>query len=228
MSKIDRNKETIVEETISSTENFFTKNKNILMYGTLGVVALVAIYFAYGHFISRPKAEQALVQISKAEELFAQDSFRLALVGDGNNLGFEGIIKEYGSTPSGHLALFYAGICNMHLGNYEQAIVDLKKFSPNDEVLGARALSNIGDCYVELGQEEEGLKYFIKAANKRENAFSAGYLMKAAAVYENMNNYQEALKLYEIISMKYNDSPDAQDINKYIARARVFIDQKSK
>ena len=62
---------------------------------------------------------------------------KLALNGDGNYLGFLDIAKDYKLTKSGNLAIYSAGICYLHLGNYQEAIDYLNKYSKKDKVIGS-------------------------------------------------------------------------------------------
>ncbi|MDR2562876.1 MAG: tetratricopeptide repeat protein [Prevotellaceae bacterium] len=213
-----------VIETMHKAEAFFLKNKNPLIYGLVGIVVVVGGLFAYREFVSKPKNKEAAAQMYKAQNHFAKDSFRLALYGDGtmDGAGFEQIAEEYGSTDAGNLANFCAGVCCLQIGEYEKGIEFLERFKSDDEVLAPRALANIGDCYVEIENYEQALKYFLKAAKLKENNLAAKYLMKATAIYEKNGNYAEALKLYQEIKTKYADSSEAQDVDKYIEHAKVL------
>ena len=213
-----------VIETMHKAEAFFVKNKNPLIYGLVGIVVVVGGFFAYREFVSKPKNQEAAAQMFQAQNYFAKDSFRLALYGDGTltGAGFEQITEDYGSTEAGNLANFCAGVCCLQIGEYEKGIGFLERFKSDDEILAPRALSNIGDCYVETEDFEQALKYFLKAARLKENNLAAKYLMKATAIHEKNGNYAEALKLYEEIKTKYNDSPEAQEIDKYIEHARIL------
>lgn len=228
MSTTNRKNESFSEkvgETIAQGESFLLKFKgyqNHLVYGLGGLLILIAGYFAYNEFVVKPKEMEAQKQIFQAERNFSQDLYKEALSGDGNTLGFLSVIENYGGTATGNLARFYAGICQMHLGEFEAAIENLKKFNSKDEILSARALCNIGDCYAELNNADEALNYFLKAAKHRDNSFAAAYLMKATAVYELQGKYEEALKLYEQIKHNYSKSPEANDIEKYIGRAQML------
>ena len=51
-----------------------------------------------------------------------------------------------------------------------------------------------------------------------DNVFAAEYLLKAAAVCEELGNSDKALKLYENIKENYPQSIEGYDIDKYISR----------
>jgi tetratricopeptide (TPR) repeat protein len=219
----DKDQAAELVEGIHKVEDFFKKNKNILIYTVGGLLIIIAGYFGYGEFISKPRNSEALEQMFVPQNHFERDSFRLALKGNGMlEPGFETIADEYGSTPSGNLANFYAGVCFLKLGEYEQAIDYFGKFKSNDEIFAPRALANIGNCYVELGDYETAVKYFEQAAHKKNNLSSAAYLMKATAVLEKLGQYTKALKLYEEIKNNYPESSEAGNIDKYIERVKIL------
>ena len=202
-----------VEQTLTRTEQFLEQNYKPLLYVLAGAVLLVGIAWLLRMYISK-KNEEALSQMYMAEQYFGQDSLRLALNGDGNNLGFIDIAKEYRSTRSGKLANFYAGACLMHLGQYEEAIGYLTKYKQNDEVIAPQAKGLIGDAHVELGDMAAGIKNYLEAADMAENAFLTPiYLMKAGMLYENEGKWSDALKLYERVQDKYPESNEGRSID---------------
>ena len=78
----------------------------------------------------------------------------------------------------------------------------------------------IGDCYVNMGNTKEGISYFEKAAKEADNeVISPIYLKKAGIAYENLKEYDKAVKAYTTIKDKYYTSMEASDIDKYITRA---------
>ena len=213
-----------VEQTLTKTEQFLEQNYKPLLYVLAGAVVLVGIVWLLRMYTSK-KNDEALSQMFMAEQYFGQDSLSLALNGDGNNLGFIDIAKEYKSTRSGKLANFYAGACLMHLGQYEEAISYLNKYKLDDEVIAPQAKGLIGDAKVELGDNTAGIKNYIVAADMAENAFLTPiYLVKAGMLYEMESNWAEALKLYERIQEKYPESNEGRSIDKYIARVKLHID----
>jgi tetratricopeptide (TPR) repeat protein len=224
----NKDKEQVVEivEGIHKIENFFRKYKNVLTYTVGGVILIVAVYVGYKEFISKPHQKEALEQMVIPQNYFEKDSFRLALEGQGLlEPGFETIANDYSSTPSGNLANFYAGVCCLKLGEYEQAIEYFGKFKSDDEIFAPRALANIGNCYVELGELDKAGQYFERAAHVKDNLASPSYLMKATVVYEKLGQYSKALKLYEEIKYKYPESNEAGTIDKYIERVKTLASE---
>jgi len=213
-----------VEHTLTQTEQFLEQNYKPLLYVLVGAVVLVGLFWLLRMYTNKQN-DEALSQMFMAEQYFADDSLSLALNGDGNNLGFIDIAKEYKATKSGKLANFYAGACMMHLGQFEEAIDYLGKYSVKDEVIAPQAKGLIGDAKVELGDPAAGIKYYIEAADMAENSFHTPiYLVKAGMLYESEGNYAEALKLYERIQDKYPESNEGRSIDKYIARVKLHID----
>ena len=213
-----------VEQTLTKTEQFLEQNYKPLLYVLVGLVAVVGIFWLLKLY-SGKKNEEAQSQMFMAEQYFAQDSLKLALNGDGNNLGFIDISDQYKMTKSGKLANYYAGACLMHLGQFEEAIGYLKNYKVKDDVLAPEAIGLIGDANVELGNNDEGIKYYLEAADMADNSFHTPiYLMKAGMIYEIAGNYPEALKLYEKIQDKYPESTEGKSIDKYIARVKMHID----
>ncbi|MDR0367884.1 MAG: tetratricopeptide repeat protein [Bacteroidales bacterium] len=224
-NKDSKDNEQIVEivEEIHKIEEFFKKYKNVLFYTVGGLILLIVVYVGYRELISKPLINEALEQMVIPQNYFEKDSFALALKGQGDlERGFEYIANEYASTPSGNLAKFYAGVCCLRLGEYNQAIDYFEKFKSDDEIFAPRALANIGNCYVELGELETAVAYFERAARSKDNLASPSYMMKAAAVYEKLGQYSKALQLYEEIKYKYPDSNEAYVVDKYIERVKIL------
>ena len=206
-----------VEEALSKTELWIEEHQKTL-WGIL--IALLVVAFAiFGINRYRQKRnETASKQIFNAEAAFEKENYDVALNGDGNNVGFLDIISNYGSTKTGKLASYYAGICYMKQGNYNDAIEYLKKYSNNDQILSAMALGAIGDCYMELGNNAEAANYYGKAARKNPNDFTSPmFLSKEGMTYEIMGNYGKALEAYKSLKKDFPLSNEAFEISKNIA-----------
>lgn len=209
-----------VEEVYSKTEQYIHENKKSLAIIIVAIVVIVGGYFAFQNFYLGPQELEAQKEMFMAEKYFETDSLDKAINGDGVNYGFVDIISEYGSTPSGNLAHYYLGICYLKKEMYEEAIEELSSFSSNDILVSSISLGGIGDAYMELGDTENAIRYYKKAAENKANELSSPiYLMKAGLAAEKMGDYKEAVELYETIKKDYPKSSEGQTIEKYITRA---------
>lgn len=213
-----------VEQALTKTEQYIEENQKSLTIIIAAIIVVVGGYLSYKNFYLAPKEKEAQEEMFMAERYFEQDSFQLALEGDISALGFLDIIDEYGITKTADLAYYYAGICYLRTGQYEEAIEYLKQFDSNDRLVSSIALGAIGDAYVELDNLKEGVAFYEKAAENTENGFTSPiYLKKAGIVYEKLEEYEKAINAYKTIKIKYPESDEAKDIDKYIAAAETHI-----
>ena len=212
----NENAEAVVE-AISKTEQFFKKYGKTLGIAAAAVVVVTLGLFLWNMLVYVPAANEAKGQMAYAEEYFRAGDYEVAMNGNGNELGFAEIIDQYGA-KAGASAYFYAGVCELHLGNWESAINYLKNYNGKDAILKARATACIGDAYVALENYEQALVYFVKAAGVIDNLYAADYLLKAGAVAEKLGQNEKALGFYETIKNKYPQSVAGYDIDKYIGR----------
>jgi tetratricopeptide (TPR) repeat protein len=213
-----------VENLLSKTENYIEENQKSLTIIVTAIVVVVLGYLGYTNLYVAPLENEARSQIYMAERYFEQDSFYLALYGDGNYPGFVDIIDEYSVTNTANLARYYAGISFLRIGEYHDAIENLTKFDSGDQLVSPVALGAIGDAYVELGELENAASFFTKATRRRSNEFTSPiYWMKAGMVYEELEKYNKALEAYEKIKDNYPDSTEGGQVEKYITRVQLKI-----
>ena len=212
----NENAEAVVE-AVSKTEKFFNENGKLLGGIVIAFAVVAAAVFCWYKFAYQPAVVEAQGQMAYAEQNFRNGDFELALNGDGNVLGFSQIIDEYGA-KAGKSVYFYAGVCELQLGNWDLAIKNLQSYKGKDAMLKARATACIGDAYVGLEDYAKALNYFEKAAAVVDNMYAAGYLLKAGIVAEKLGENTKALGFYETIKDKYPQSMEGYDIDKYIGR----------
>jgi TolA-binding protein len=217
--EVQENNAEALENALTRTEQYIESNQKSLTIIVIAIIVIVGTFLGYKKLYIAPMEKEAQSQVFVAEQYFEDEAYDLALNGDGNYLGFLDIIKSYGPTKVGNLSNYYAGISYRALGEYETAIDHLKRFSTSDKMITSVAYGAIGDCYVQLENYQEGVKFYVKAATAGKNSFSSPlYLMKAGMVYEELGKKAEALKVYETIKSDYSKSPEAREIEKYITR----------
>ncbi len=206
-----------VATAVSKTEKFLNENKKTLIWVLCAIVVLVALGLIYQYAYSVPRTKEAVNQAFTAEMYFADGEFDKALNGDENAMGLAEVIKEYGGKAP-KAVYFEAGVCALQLGEWDQAISYLNKYNGKDPLINARAIACKGDAYSAKEDYKKASDLYMKAANTADNVFAAAYLLKAGVVYEKLGHMQKALDAYNTIKVKYPQSVEAYDINKYIER----------
>ena len=206
-----------VATTVSGVEDFFKKNQKWIEWALIAVLVIIFGIFAINRWVVAPAKAEAQGQMFKAEQSFRAGDFETALNGDGNVLGFTDIISSYGK-KAGKSVYLYAGLCNLQLGNNEEALSLLGKYKTGDKIMQGRAWCAMGDAYSNLKDYRNALSFYKKAAELEDNALAANYLLKAALVSEELGDTAGALKLYKEIETKYPQTLEGYDIQKYISR----------
>ncbi len=213
-----------VESAYDKTEQFFEDNQKIILGVVAALILIIGGYVGWKKFIIAPKETEAASQMFRAEQYFQQDSFRIALDGKGQYPGFLQIIDDYGMTSSSNLSYYYAGISYLHLGEYENAIEYLGKFSSDDDVLSVIAIGATGDAYMELGETDKAISSYMEAAEEKNNKFTSPvYLMKAAQAIEGKGEFEKAVKLYERLEKEFPTTNEGRSAEKYKARAKASL-----
>ena len=213
-----------VQEVYSKTETFIDQNKSLITGLVGGLIVLISGYFAYNSLYLGPLEDEAREEMFMAEKYFKLDSFNLAIDGRADFAGFIEIADKYGSTKAGDLANYYLGMSFLNLGEFESAIDALNQFDGDDEILATLAIGAKGDALLELENTEKAIDQYEKAANRKTNEFTTPFFfMKAARAQEMVGDYKAAAENYNKIKTDYKKSPEANDIDKFIARAEANL-----
>ncbi|MDB9964050.1 CDC27 family protein [Vicingaceae bacterium] len=221
-----KNEELIVDvqEVYSKTETFIDQNKSLITGLVGGIIVLIASYFAYNSLYLSPLEEEAREEMFMAEKYFRLDSFNVSIDGRADFAGFIEIADKYGSTKAGDLANYYLGMSFLNTGQFESAIDALNQFDGDDEILATLAIGAKGDALLELENTDKAIDQYEKAANRKTNEFTTPlFLMKAARAQELLGDYKAAAENYTKIKEEYKKSPEANDIDKFIARAEAKL-----
>ncbi|MFO7868766.1 MAG: tetratricopeptide repeat protein [Bacteroidales bacterium] len=212
-----------IESSLTKAEQYIEDNQKKLTYIVGIIVVVIAAFFIYKSRVAEPREAEAVDVMWEAQRYFEQDSFHIALYGNANVYGFEYVIDKFGATESGNLAHYYAGICYLHMKEYDNAIDLLKEYSPNEDLLAQTRMSLLGDAYSNKEQYEKAAKNYEKAADISESVqFSPLFLIKAGQCYEKLEQYDKALKVYTRIKNEFGDSDKINQVEKYIVRVKSF------
>lgn len=203
----------------NNAEYFFEQYKNIILGAIIVIALAIGGWWAYNNFVKAPSEKKAKDAIVYAQKYFEIDSVTLALKGDGTHLGFEAIAKQYGGTPVGNRAKFGAGVCNLKMGKYTEAIKYLEDCNPEDALLTARKFGCIGDAYAEQNKMDNAIENYKKAADAADNEITAPtYLYRAALALDQKGSKKEALELYKKVMNNYPNSQEGMASQMYVAK----------
>ncbi len=221
-----------IDPNLQGIQLFYEKNKQIINYVGGALLILVASFCFFKLYYLPEQDKEVANEIFWAENFFEKDSFNIALKGgpivistEGQKSmkGFEQLADEYSMTKTGNLANYYAGICYMRTGKFQQAIEFLQKYSGNDEMISSIALGAIGDCFLELNNIDDAIKFYLKAVENSKNNFTTPiYLKKTGFAYELKANYTEALAVYERILKEFSKTTEGLEIEKDIAKVKAL------
>ena len=209
-----------LEEALSKSEQFFENNKKTIFGCLIAIIVIIAGGMLYNAKVAQPRQIRAAEAIFPGETYFINGDYSTALNGDAYGFdGFEALSKQFKSTKAGKLAGLYAGLCYAQLDSMDVAEKYLAKFSGSDQMVAPAALGALANCYATAGQVSKAASTFEKAAkNANNNLLSPYYYFQAGILYESLDKPAQALKLYKMIKIKYPESIESQEIDKYIAR----------
>ena len=217
---------------VERAKDFWTKYNRPLMIVSAVIILVAGGYLVYKKFYKQPNEEKASDALFKAEGYHRNaltapnpDSLiKLALNGDGANVGFLRIMSKYKGTDAANIAQLYAGESYLLLNDNANAIKYLKDFSTSSKFFQARAYKLLGDAYSELGKTDDAIASYKKAAHHftEDLHSSAEYLFFAASLAEKSGKNSEAIELYKEIRDKFPGTVSANESDKYLAKLGVY------
>lgn len=183
----DKFRQFISDLVDTAAENF---NKILYAVGAI-VVLLIVIYLVSSN--------------QEKKEQMAGEMFESALVeyNSGNIQpaleGFETLVKEHPKQQAAKLALYYTGILNYDLGEYNKTISSLEEYlndSPDNKLLEDSANFTIGLAYYNLENWQDAEKYLVKLQNSG-SPYEKQANINLGLTYEKLGQFDKAQDIYK-------------------------------
>lgn len=219
-------------EDILANEQKSVRLNKMLVWAIIAVSVIVILVIIYIFAIRQPgiqAADNAIGQADMSNNL-GRDSIAL--------VQYKQVADNYGYDAGNRAALNAAIILYQQAqrdtvdrtAKLEEAISYLKKYDTKETVIGASSRSLMGDCYVNLGNLQEGRKCFAEAARLSDNnpAYTPFFMMKEATVDRALGDYAAEAAIYQAILDRFPTYGAEQglDIEKYLKRAQASADSK--
>lgn len=208
---------------VSNAENFIEKNVKWILV-CIGVVILaVVLFFLLIKPALQNREQNAAADSFKAEYWFGQGEYEMALNGSDSLdfIGFAELATTNKGTKACNLAKYYAGICCLNLGQYEEALGYFKSYKGKDTFTKPLCEMLKGDAEWELKNEAEALRHYEKAAKMAKDNYVVAptALYKAGRVCRAMGENAKALEFFKRVKSDYPESTEWTTIDRYIALA---------
>ena len=218
---------------VERAKDFWARYNKPVMIVCAIIILAGGGYLGYKKFYKEPEEEKAADAVFKAESYHRNamlapnpDSLvKLALNGDGANLGFVRVISKFKGTDAANIARLYAGECYLILNDNANAIKYLKDFSTSSKIFQARAYKLLADAYADQGKNKDALDYYKKAANhfKEDAENSSEALFLAAYLAQTkLNDSKQAIELFKELKEKFPNTVRGSEADKYLARLGVY------
>ena len=177
---------------ISGFEYFADHTTKILVIVVAIIVVLSSAYIYHGY--TSGKEDKASVMFDQAVATYEAGDYEQALK------EFMEVRDKYASKNISGVALYYAGLSNYYLGNYEESVNNLEAFIASgisDRVLTQSAIFTQGLAKFEEGKYKQAIEYLSKIDAERGDPYAEQSKLLIAKSYEKMGKPEQARNVYE-------------------------------
>ena len=213
-------KEDKLVELYYKAYGYFDDNKSqVFTYaGVLVIVILAAIWYV-NHNNQENKA--AAIQLAAVMNYYDNGAYLEAIEGQAgtNVIGLKKIVDQYGSTENGETAKIYLANSYNRLGKLDLAFKYYKDYDGSISMYEAASYAGQAGYYAGKKEYNKAADLYIKASRvSSDNVLNADYLLRAGINYLAANEKNEAKNALEKIKKDYDTSPEARQVNQYLAQ----------
>lgn len=197
----------LLQSGFAQSSDFFEDNRNLVIGVGVGllVLAIAAVLFYNWRQAKAAEGQEFLGTILTEYE---RGNYQVALDGTDEAPGLLDLAEDYGSTPTGDQARFFAADAYLQLGQTQEALEMFEAYD-GDGILGASALAGQASIREGLGEHAEAAALYERAAGAyAEDATAPGYLLDAARAYDAAGDTQQAIATLETLLDDYSDAPE--------------------
>ena len=204
--------------------NFINENKSSIIKWAVIPVAIIGLLVAWRVWWLPQRNDEANKELAKLYHYYDSDSMDFVLKGGKGLVSAPKIASSYWLTQKGKEAALMAATAYLKTGDYKNALKYFGKCKSKDETTAASILAGKAHCYSEMKETKKAAEYYLKAAEKGDNEFTAPYYKTAGIHFEMAGEYSKAIKAYTSLKEKYPNSrmQEVSDIDRYIYKAKAL------
>ena len=179
--------------TVISGFEYFADHTTKILVIVVSIIVVLSAAYIYNNY-KRGKDDKASVMFDQAVATYEAGNYEQALS------EFMKVRNEYGSKNISGIALYYAGLSNYYLGNYEESVNNLEAFIASglsDRVLTQSATFTQGLAKFEEGKYQQAIDYLSKINAERGDPYAEQAKLLIAKSYEKMGKPEQAKNVYE-------------------------------
>lgn len=180
-------------ELLEKSPQYFNK----ILYGTVIVIlALVALYIV--HVNKQANTNEANAIFQDAMSHYNSGQIEQALT------TFSELNEKYPGQKSAELGIYYTGIINYEIGNYEESAESLTKYlnqGHDDALLKQSALFTIGLSHFNLGNWDQSIESLTELENQ-QSPYERKALLHIGLAYEKKGEYDRSEEYFKKVLEK--------------------------
>ena len=197
----------VLQAGVAQSSHFFEDNRTVIL-GVVAAVVVLAIAAVVFVNMRRAKAAEAQQYLGSILTEYELGNYQAALDGTDAAPGLLDLADDYGSTPTGDQARFFAADAYLQLDQPDEALAMFEAYD-GDGLLGASALAGQASIRADRGEHAEAAALYVRAAEAYpEDATAPGYLLDAARSYAAAGDAAQAVATLETLLDDYGDTPE--------------------
>ena len=205
-------------DSVLKAQTFYEKNRNILTYTVIGVIAVILISF-WVKAIYEETNQEAVTLLGKAQVEYDQMNYSKA------RDFLNALLKEYDGTEAAEQGTFLLANLNFNENKIDEAMRLFKEFTDSysgSHILLASGYAGIAACFEAQNNYSEAAAAYEKAFNEAGDFVKAAdYLYLAGLCYQKANDTDDSKKAFQKLIDEFPDSP-----RKYDAQTELILAAK--
>lgn len=205
-----------VERMVSKAGGIAARHSLALIASLAVLIILSAVSLSYYYLLQKWDKEASVIE-NNAYEYYLEEDYKEALS------KYQEISKNYASSKSMPVALYYIGNCYLKLGEIDQAIQAYQEFIEryeNHEILLPLVYLNLGHAYMSKKDYGNAISAFSQASALKGSLIADRAVYETAIAYEISGDRISAMERYEYLTKTYPLSPWKQDASVKLNRAQ--------